>query len=78
MKNVLCKYGVNRLIIKSNAKIVLENKEWLTKELVNAVANNSDYVTLGVTDMPVVEIKARKDTEILEELTNFVRLFANF
>jgi transcription-repair coupling factor (superfamily II helicase) len=78
IKNILCKLGVSRLIIKNHIKLILEGKEYITKELVSAMSEMSDNVNLNVSDLPTVEIDVPKDQKPIDELFKFVRLLSNF
>ena len=78
IKNLLCKKGVKRVVIKSIIKIVLESKEYLNKELIDAIGNLGEQATLSVSDLPVVEIRVSKGENVIEFLLKFIEMFTKF
>ena len=78
LKNILCKLGVVRLILKKDIKLVFESRKYLTKEVIDAVYQCSEYVSLSVADLPIIEIKVGIAAKSIEELMKFVRLLINF
>ena len=70
--------GVEKLIIKSTIKLIYENREALTPELLGAVSKYKECVTLAMSDLPTIEIKLSATENKLDFLINFLREFYKF
>ena len=72
IKNTLCKKGVERVVIKKLTRIYFESKDYLNKELIDAINMHSDNVSLNIENVPVVEIKIPEGMNAFDYLLDFI------
>jgi transcription-repair coupling factor (superfamily II helicase) len=75
IKNMCSTIGVTKISIKDKTVIYLENKESLSKNLIDiSLDNYKEYININVSGIPTIEIIGIKSTEILEFLINYLQL----
>jgi transcription-repair coupling factor (superfamily II helicase) len=75
IKNMCSVLGASKISIKDKTVIYLENRENLTKELIDVSLDMfGGNINLNMSTMPSIEIVGVKSQEILEFLINYLQL----
>lgn len=74
IKNLCSKIGASRVIIKKVSKIILENRDRISENIVLACQGYEDNVSLDLSGAPTIEIKKVGENEMLDFLVAFLLL----
>ena len=77
IKNLCGEIGVYKISINKTTLLYFNDKECLTKDLINANQMYIENISLNLATTPIVEIKDVKMNEILDFLINDLHLITN-
>lgn len=74
IKNLASKIGATKVIIRKSCKIILEDRDRLTKNIVLACEAYPDNVSLDLSVSPTIEIKGVAEDDVLDFLVAFLMI----
>lgn len=77
-KNILSGMGVNKLVVKNTIKICFENRDRLSREIIDAISVPENCANLQMSQEPVIELNVQKGVNKLDFLMNFIGQIKNF
>ncbi len=77
IKNMASVIGVSRVVIKSTAKLILEDRKYLTKGMLETNALYPDNINLDISGEITLEFTKIDRNEILDFIINYLQILTN-